>query len=203
MSDDHSAALAEALKRLQEHLRSVHRKQTPEREAILDIIYRTEMLIDPMTLHQQVCRQHSVISLASVYNTLQLLSELRLVRKIQIPDSDQVFYERSLGNPPHPYAVCPHCKTVWTLPEEGVVAQLEQSLPSKYKPFDYILLVTGICSKCEQAEKKRALEAEKAFAEALAARKKKQEQARKRKNRTARGAKGKKSLTRRENDNKI
>lgn len=166
-------AHAQALQRLRDHLADKHKKQTSERECILDILYRTDVLLEAQTLHSLVCENHSLISPASVYNTLLLFQEIGIVRKIMLFNDSLTFYERSLGNPAHPFAVCPHCKTVWSLPPMDFAQQFDNLLPTRFSSLGHSMIIDGICQKCAQRRKKESIAEEKAYQEARASKEKK------------------------------
>jgi len=152
-----------ALQKLNGYLAEKHKKSTSEREYILDTLYRTDRLVDPTTLHTLVCEHHGLVSIASIYNTLLLFQEIGVARKIMLLNGSLTFYERSIGNPAHPIAVCPHCKTIWSLPPMDFVQQFNNLVPTRFSPLGYSMIIDGICQKCLQKQKKEEKAQEMAY----------------------------------------
>lgn len=175
--DDCLEGYENALKTLHSYLAEKHKKETSEREYILNILYRLDTLVEPTTIHKLVCDTHGLVSLASIYNSLMLFQEIGVVRKIQILGDGMSYYERAYGNPDHPFAICPQCKTVWSLPPEDIVKQIDALTTTRFNPLSHTLIVTGICQRCLQQKKKEAIAAEKAYQEQLIANAKKRSKA--------------------------
>jgi len=175
------AEYEEALKKLNSHLETKHKKRTAEREFVLDVLYSIDNLIDPTRLHELVCNRHGMVSRASIYNSLLLFQELGLVRKIQVLNDSLTFYERALGNEAHPFAVCQSCGTIWSLPPLDLAHQIDEMTPSRFTPLFHSLIVGGICQKCLQKKKKEEVAQETAYQENLLAKETKKLKAKARK----------------------
>ncbi|MDO4497498.1 MAG: transcriptional repressor [Bacteroidales bacterium] len=154
LAEQPAASYDKALHKLHKYVEEQNKKWTTEREVILNIIYRVDRLIAPPTLHQLVCNHHCSVSLASVYNTLLLLLELGLIRKVIFPSDSTTYYERALDNPAHPFAICPTCKVVWSLPPMQFAEEMNSLLPSRFYPSEHTMIIEGVCQKCHQNKKK-------------------------------------------------
>lgn len=145
----------EAIRRLKEYLETHHKKYTVERETVLSKLYQLSTPVDIDTLHKLLESDGFYVSLATVYNTLQLLvNEIHLVRRIDLNSGKMSFYEKVTGNERQFYLVCNKCGSLIATPYNTLWEKIHRICPKQFKVDDISLLVTGYCNRCQMAIRK-------------------------------------------------
>jgi len=91
-----------------EFLHDRGQRRTPERMAVLDAVYSADGHLDADTLYTRLREGNVHVSRATVYNTLELLSECDLVTRHQFGNK-QAKYERSYSFRQHDHLICMEC----------------------------------------------------------------------------------------------
>ena len=143
--------------RLSMYLESRKMRKTSERFAILDKIYTSSAHIDVVTLRQAMLADGFQVSRATVYNTLDLLIEAGLVRRITLGDG-VARYERVIQANNHHHLICTRCGKVKEMKAVEVVGELLSRKPRSFEPMYYSLYIYGLCSRCAKADKSAAKE---------------------------------------------
>jgi Fur family ferric uptake transcriptional regulator len=92
-------------------------RKTPERFTILEEIYKRTDHFDAESLYVHLKSHNFHISRATVYNTLDVLTECDLVRKYRFSGS-ATLYEPSVGIVPHDHAICSKCGKIVEFTDE-------------------------------------------------------------------------------------
>lgn len=129
-------------------------RRTPERFAILDYIYTTKGHFDMDSLYKSMINMNFRVSRATLYNTIDLLLECKLVVKHQF-GGNMSKYEKAYGNENHNHIICTTCGQVWETKGSSLTESMQ---PKKIKRFTvsyYSMYIYGTCSKCSYAKKRK------------------------------------------------
>ncbi len=122
------------------------------RIAILRYVMKDNAHYTAEEIHQDLKREYPTLSIATVYNTLKLLSKEGFMQQIMI-DPNKVIYDSTLGVHPHFY--CKVCGKI-----EDISSDLSVSVNREIngnRVDDVHVYVYGICEDClgrEKAENK-------------------------------------------------
>ncbi len=138
---------------LTEYLESHGHRKTPERFAVLDAIYsiKGHFGIDEL-YHQMTDQERFRVSRATLYNTIILLIDAKLVIKHQFGNTSQ--YEKSYNMETHHHLICTECGKVSEVHEERLQKLIGETRFPKFQMSHYSLYIYGICNKCAQIKRK-------------------------------------------------
>ena len=146
-------------KSLQSKFRNHGYKMTTAREIVLKILDKTSRHLSAKDIYSMVNKQYPFIGLTTIYRTLDILSSMRLISKLDFGDG-HTRYEltrdpRSKDH--HHHLVCVSCNRVinyndFIEDELELVRQTEASLSRKYNftITDHLIQFYGKCDKCSK-----------------------------------------------------
>lgn len=143
--------------RIKKQLHSSSYKLTPQREATVRVLLeREEDHLSAEDVYLLVKEKAPEIGLATVYRTLELLTELKIVDKINFGDGVSRYDLRKEGAAHfHHHLVCIECGSVAEI-EEDLLEDVEQIVERdfSFNIKDHRLTFHGICYRCQEKEQK-------------------------------------------------
>ncbi|MFW5966820.1 MAG: Fur family transcriptional regulator [Persicimonas sp.] len=138
-----------------ERLRARGCRLTPQRRAILAIFGNEPQHLTPQQVYDRLEDSVPSLSLATVYNTLELFEEVDLVKRV-VADDGQTYFDSTLQ--PHHHAVCSECGEIFDVCiESDSLDRLMKSSRSLHEADDggqfrvekAEIWLRGICADCQ------------------------------------------------------
>lgn len=126
-----------------------HRK-TPERYTILRAVYGMEGHFTLDELGAKLSEEYKFpVSRATLYNTLKLFMELRLVIRHRFQGSTK--YEACYEGESHCHQICTVCGRVTEVKTPEITEVINKLHLKRFRKDGYTLYIYGICSTCQAA----------------------------------------------------
>jgi len=140
-----------ALSKLRIYLRENNLRFTTERVIILEEIFSSTPHFDAEQLFIQIRNKHQHISRATVYRTLDLLSQIGIIKKENLGQG-YASYELNLNVPHHDHMICVECGKVVEFVDD-VIEKRQKEISEKYG-MDMIRHQLQIFGRCKEHRKK-------------------------------------------------
>lgn len=144
------------INRIKKQLHKEKYKLTPQREATVRVLLENEQdHLSAEDVYLLVKEKAPEIGLATVYRTLELLSELKVVDKINFGDGVSRYDLRREGaHHFHHHLVCIECGAVDEI-QEDLLGEVEKVVERRwhFKVMDHRLTFHGICHRCLEKRK--------------------------------------------------
>ena len=137
----------------EQYLQSRGLRKTQERFAILDAIYSIDGHFTMEELMDIMNASKFHVSRATLYNTMELLSEAHLVIRHKFDNSSQ--YEKSFNMTTHFHRICMTCGCVTEVRDEKLRRVIENTHSKGFSIAHTSLYMYGMCSKCKAAKSRR------------------------------------------------
>ncbi len=130
-------------------------RKTPERFAILDQVYEMNGHFTLDELGDKLYEQKRfLVSRATLYNTLKLFMELRLVIRHRFQGSTK--YEACYDNNSHCHQICTVCGKVTEFKSQKITNAFDSLHLRRFRKDGFSLYIYGICSSCQAQMTKQA-----------------------------------------------
>ncbi len=139
---------ASVMQILTNYLQLSNHRKTPERYAILDAVYSINGHFTLEELgHKLKNELHFPVSRATLYNTLKLFMELRLVIRHRFQGETK--YEACYDNNSHSHQICTVCGKVAEFKSQEITEAFLNMHLKRFRKDGFSLYVYGICSACQ------------------------------------------------------
>lgn len=122
-------------------------RKTPERFAILRKILEMNSHFEVDALHAAIEADGYHVSRATVYNTVELLEEAGILRKLSLGHNSSVF---ELHRDNHIHLICKKCGKISEVDNPAVIASLMRLKSNAFSPESFDVKVYGLCSDCDR-----------------------------------------------------
>jgi Fur family transcriptional regulator, ferric uptake regulator len=147
-------AMEHRIDRIKKQLHAQSYKLTPQREATVRVLLENEAdHLSAEDIYLLVKEKAPEIGLATVYRTLELLSELKIIDKINFGDGVSRYDLRKEGAEHfHHHLVCIECGSVEEIMDD-LLGDVEKIVESQwgFKVQDHRLTFHGLCKTCQKA----------------------------------------------------
>lgn len=135
-----------------ELLKIRHIRVTQKKVAILGEIINSVRPLSASELYERISVK-TQLNLATIYRTLNILRERRLVREITDLSGTQYYEISCIHNPVHPHFKCLRCSMISCLPS---LNHSETTIVSCHAAdceiHDIAIIMSGICGECRKEE---------------------------------------------------
>ena len=130
-------------------------RKTPERFTILDAVYSINGHFTLDELSEKLVSEYNFpVSRATLYNTLKLFIELRLVIRHRLQSTTK--YEACYDNNSHSHQVCTMCGQVIEIKSQELTEVINNLHTKRFRKDGYSLYIYGICSNCQAKMTRKA-----------------------------------------------
>ena len=137
----------------EQYLQNRDLRKTQERFAILDAIYSIEGHFTMEELQVLMNASNFHVSRATLYNTIDLLIDARLVVRHKFDNSSQ--YEKSFNTTTHFHRICTVCGTVTEVCDDELREMIERTHSRGFTIEHTSLYIYGMCAKCMAVRKRK------------------------------------------------
>ena len=147
--------MQEKLEQIKKQLHAEQFKLTPQREATLRVLLENEEShLSAEEIFMLVKQKAPDIGLATVYRTLDLLCDLKIIEKLNFGDGVARYEFRSEDHPHHHHhLICLKCGTLFEI--EDLLDELEDRVERdhNFKIVDHRVSFLGYCANCREVTK--------------------------------------------------
>jgi Fur family ferric uptake transcriptional regulator len=145
--------MTRAVQTFAEYLSSKDLKLTKERRAVLEELFLHTGHLEAEELAHNLRKKKKGASRATIYRTLDLLVESKIVRKVDLGHGHS-HYELALDHPHHEHMICLGCGRVIEFSDKAVHQALQALCRKKaFELTAHRFQIFGYCGKCRKSRK--------------------------------------------------
>jgi len=120
-------------------------------KVIVDILSKSDHLLNPTEVYLQAKNINPKIGLVTVYRTIEKMEQSGLIDRVHMPDGCQSFFQSSDGH--QHLLICTNCGRAEYFEGEDL-NQFFQKIGERfgYQVRDHWLQLFGLCDKCQKIE---------------------------------------------------
>lgn len=134
--------------RLTAYLSQISLRKTPERYAILDAVYDMDGHFTLEELSAKLVENNFRVSRATLYNTVKLFLELRLIVRHNFTSTTR--YEACYTDDNHLHQVCTVCGQVMEIDDPSIIEAIAKTRLKRFHRDGFALYIYGVCSACQR-----------------------------------------------------
>ena len=135
-------------------------RKTPERYAIFNKVMSFNSHFNVEILYQSMEKDAYHVSKATIYNTLELLTDCGIIRRHQFGRNESQ-YEKVTEPFNHHHLICTECGKIKEIKDAELLKYLNTRKYPSFTTSYYMLYIYGICNSCARKIKRSAKEAAK------------------------------------------
>jgi len=124
-------------------------KLTPQRQAVIQTIASNQDHLTPTAIYEKVHQDHPNIGFVTIYRTLNILAELKLICELHAGGSCHSYTISAPGH--HHHLICSNCgKVIDFIGYDLSELERRLSLETGFEVEDHLLEFIGLCQACQK-----------------------------------------------------
>jgi Fe2+ or Zn2+ uptake regulation protein len=138
---------------LEKLLKKKQLKVTPQRKAILDVLYNSDCVLNAKQIYERASETIPQVNLSTIYRNLDVLLERDIICRL-ISSDGKVFFKIRSGHNHHHHIICKNCGLSVTLKFCPINFLDEELKINGFTHIEHRFEVYGYCDKCKENLKK-------------------------------------------------
>mgnify|MGYP000042699459 FL=1 len=124
-------------------------KITPQRRLILELVLNDRTHPSAEEIYLKVKEKMPEISIATVYQTLELLEKKGILLKLDFPDGKSHYDPYTI---PHLHFYCTNCKNIidFEIEDKEIFEKFIKKIDKNFEIKKYAIILYGICKNCKK-----------------------------------------------------
>lgn len=136
------------------YMETQNMRKTPERFAILEMAMSFGEHFSADELYRRMEEDSYHVSRATIYNTLDLLTDCGILRRHQF-GSNQSQYECMAETLNHHHLICTECGKIKEIKDTELIKYMNTKRYPAFTASYYVLYIYGVCNACARRAKRK------------------------------------------------